>query len=287
MTTNTSGPFLGAHESVAGGLHKAFERIASVDGQALQIFTRNQRQWDAKPIEPDEAEAFKAAWEEWGHPHVVSHAGYLINLASPKADVVTKSRAALRAELERCAALGIGAVVLHPGSHGGQGADKGIAAVAQGLDETLAAVNGVDILLENTAGQGTGLGISFAELARILGSCRHPERLGICLDTCHAFAAGYGLDSQNGADAMWQEFEHELGLDKLRLMHLNDSKGELGAHKDRHEHIGQGRIGTAGFKRLLRDKRLAQLPMVLETHKDGPDKLDLDRKNLRTLRGLM
>lgn len=285
------GPFLGAHESVAGGLHAAFERIAEAGGQALQIFTRNQRQWKAKPVTDDEAEAFTAAWKDWGHPHVFSHASYLFNLASDKKQTLDKSVAGLADEVRRCQILGIGYVVLHPGSHVGQGADAGIKLVAGNLDAVLdeAEAPDVRILLENTAGQGTSLGGSLAELGAILERCRNSGKLGVCFDTCHAHGAGYDLTSEQGYTALWKEFEAEIGLRRLKLLHLNDSPAERGSHLDRHEHIGQGKLGLEAFQRLMNDPALAHLPMVLETPKgeDKKDELAEDKKNLRVLRELI
>ncbi len=281
-------PYLGAHMSVAGGLHLAFAHLRTVGGEALQIFTRNQRQWRAAPVTPTEAQVFRAAWQEAGHPPIVSHDSYLINLASPKPEVAAKSVQALADELERCAVLGIPSLIMHPGAHLGAGVEAGIALVARNLDaaiERAAKAEGVSVLLENTAGQGTTLGGHFAELAGIIAASRHPARLGACFDTCHAFAAGYDLRTPAAYRQTFAEFEGTIGLRRLKFFHLNDAIKGLGSHLDRHTHIGQGEIGLEGFRLLLNDRRFAHHPMVLET----PKAADLveDIENLRVLRGLL
>ncbi len=287
-------PFLGAHMSIAGGLHKAVERIASIDGQALQVFTRNQRQWKAAPVTDEEAEAFRLAVANWGFAHVASHDSYLINLASPDPEVAAKSRKALADELVRCARLGIPMVVLHPGAHLGAGVAAGIAALTDNLDAAMEEAGAVDqgsgavrVLLENTAGQGSGLGSSFEELAEVMARSRHAQRLAVCLDTCHAFAAGCDLRTDEGYAATFETFDRTIGLERLRLFHLNDAKTDRGSRVDRHEHIGKGRLGLEPFRRLLNDPRFAGLPMVIETPKDEGERLELDRMNLKTLRELI
>lgn len=277
--------YLGAHMSVAGGLHKAIARIQAVDGTALQIFSRNQRQWRAKPVSPEEATAFQEAWQGWGNYPIASHASYLINLASAKEEARHKSKAALLAEFERCAALQVPAIVMHPGSHGGAGVERGIDRLVAGLDQVLAQAPGeTRLLLETTAGQGTGLGADFSELAAVLAQSGHAERLAVCLDTCHVFAAGYDIRSAEGVSQTLAAFDQEIGLERLHFIHLNDSKKPLASRVDRHEHIGQGEIGLEGFRALINEPRLAQIPMTLETPK-GED-LAEDRVNLATLKGL-
>lgn len=279
------GRFLGAHESVAGGLHTAFERIRQVGGTALQIFTRNQRQWEAPPVSQDEAREFAAAWAAWGEYPVASHASYLVNPASPDDALWRRSAAALAQELERCRTLGIPRVVLHPGARIGAGLEEALARAAACVDAALDMADGQGelpmILLENTAGQGTALGDSFGHLSGIVALSRHPGRLGFCLDTCHAFVAGYDLRTRAGLDAALGE----LDLARLKFVHLNDTKGGLGSHLDRHEHIGQGSIGLEGFRAVLNHPALAGLPMTLETHKEKDLKEDIE--NLATLRGLL
>lgn len=276
---------LGAHESVSGGLHLAFARLAEAGGEVLQIFTRNQRQWRPAALNAEEIALFRRAHRASGNMVVASHASYLVNLASGKEELQEKSVENLALELSRCSALGIASVVLHPGSHGGDGVEAGLDRFVRGLDRVLAASGGrVRVLLETTAGQGTGLGSSFEELAHILAASRYPERLGVCVDTCHIFAAGYELRTPDGYQATVAALAQTVGLENIHLFHLNDSKKERGSRVDRHEHIGQGAIGLEGFRNLLGDPRFAGLPMVLETPKG--DSLEEDRVNLNTLRGL-
>lgn len=276
---------LGAHESVSGGLHLAFERIRRASGECLQLFTRNQRQWQASELTTTEKDLFLAAHEQSGGMIVASHASYLVNLASGKEELREKSKRNLALELGRSSQLGIPLVVLHPGSHGGDGVEVGLKRCVGGLDRVLGGSDGqVQILIETTAGQGTGLGSSFTELAYILGNSHYPELLGVCVDTCHIFAAGYELRTPAGYSATMAALEQTVGLEKVRFFHLNDSKTDLGSRVDRHEHIGKGAIGLEGFRNLLRDRRFVDRPMVLETPK-GED-LDEDRVNLQILRSL-
>lgn len=278
-------PRLGAHESVAGGLHLAFDRLQQAGGESLQIFTRNQRQWHPQPLSADEITAFLAAWRSHGEPPVTSHASYLINLASGKEELREKSVAAFAEELRRCHELGIPSVVIHPGSHGGEGVETGLMRFTQALDQSIAAAPGAAmVLLETTAGQGTGLGSRFEELAFILTHSRFPQRLGVCVDTCHIFAAGYDIRTAEAYNQTFAEFDRLVGIRQIRFFHLNDTKQKLGSRVDRHTHIGEGEIGLDGFGLLLNDPRFAGLPMTLETDK-GED-LQEDRENLRVLRGL-
>ncbi len=279
-------PYLGAHESVAGGLHLAFDHIRSVGGEALQIFTRNQRQWKPKPVSEEEQILFAAAWQENKALPVASHASYLVNLASGKEELVEKSITAFADELERCQLLNIPFVVMHPGSHGGDGVERGLERFTKNLDIAInRADNDVTILLETTAGQGTALGSQFEELAAILRSSANSSKLGICVDTCHIFAAGYDIRSPENYLQTMETFDQLIGIERIRFFHLNDSKKGLGSRVDRHEHIGKGAIGTEGFANLLNDPRFADHPMTLETPK-GKD-LQEDRDNLQTLRNLL
>jgi deoxyribonuclease-4 len=281
-----SKPLLGAHESVAGGLFLAFERIEKVGGESLQIFTRNQRQWHPAELKAEEIDLFKKAHEKSGGMPVASHASYLVNLASGKDDIMEKSIRNFVLELTRCDRLGVPYVILHPGSHGGDGVEAGLERFTRGLDKAIEKSGiAVQVLVETTAGQGTGLGSSFEELAYILDNSKFPELLGVCVDTCHIFSAGYELRTQDGYKKTIDALDNSVGLDKIRFFHLNDSKKERGGKVDRHEHIGKGAIGLDGFKNLLNDKRFAGLPMTLETPKS--DSLDEDRENLRVLRSLM
>jgi deoxyribonuclease-4 len=279
-------PQLGAHESVAGGLHLAFERIEKVGGEALQIFTRNQRQWNPAVLKVEEIELFRKAQDKSDGMPVASHASYLVNLATGKDELLEKSVQNLALELTRCAQLGVPYVVLHPGSHGGDGVEVGLERFVRGLDRAIERSGvAVQVLVETTAGQGTGLGSSFTELAYILDNSKFPELIGVCVDTCHIFAAGYELRTADGYEATVAALESSVGLDRIRFFHLNDSKKELGSRVDRHEHIGKGKIGLDGFKNLLNDKRFAGMPMTLETPKS--DNLAEDRENLQILRSLM
>lgn len=279
-------PLLGAHESVAGGLHLAFDRIKSVGGEALQIFTRNQRQWHPAELTADEIVLFREAHEKSGGMPVASHASYLVNLATEKKELLEKSVQAMVLELDRCMRLGVPYVVLHPGSHGGAGVEAGLERFVSGLDRALGQSEGnVQVLVETTAGQGTGLGSRFTELAYILDNSQYGELLGVCVDTCHIFAAGYELRTVDGYQVTIAELLRSIGLEKIRWFHLNDSKQDLASKVDRHEHIGKGAIGLGGFKSLLNDPRFAGLPMTLETPKS--DSLEEDRKNLRILRSLL
>lgn len=278
--------FLGAHESVAGGLYKAFERIDSVGGEALQIFTRNQRQWKPAPLGDEERELFVKALAEHPDMVVASHASYLINLATAKEELLEKSVNALVLEFERCHLLGVPYVVMHPGSHGGDGVEAGLARFVAGMDRALeSGFDDVMLLVETTAGQGTGLGASFDELAYILENTKFPHLVGVCVDTCHIFAAGYDLRCAESYGKTIQELDEKVGIERVKFFHLNDSKKDLGCRVDRHEHIGKGMIGLDGFKNLVNDHRFAHLPMTLETPKS--DNLSEDRENLAVLRGLM
>ncbi|WP_136809294.1 deoxyribonuclease IV [Desulfosediminicola flagellatus] len=276
----------GAHESVAGGLYKAFERIDSVGGESLQIFTRNQRQWKPKPLTQDEITCFKEAQEKHNAMPVASHGSYLINLATAKDELLAKSIDALELELERCSLLGVPYVVLHPGSHGGDGVEAGLERFVAGMDNALeSGYDDVMLLIETTAGQGTGLGSAFNEIAYIREHSRFAHKIGVCVDTCHIFAAGYDLRSPEAYEKTIGELESTIGLEHIKFFHLNDSKKECGCRVDRHEHIGKGAIGLEGFKNLVNDSRFAELPMTLETPK-GED-LAEDRENIEVLRGLI
>jgi len=278
--------FLGAHESVAGGLHLAFDRIHQAGGDALQIFTRNQRQWSPAPVTDEEQKLFAESWHQCPDMPVASHSSYLVNLASGKPELVQKSITAFADELERCSLLDIPLVVMHPGSHGGDGVEKGLERFTENLDLALErADNAVTVLLETTAGQGTGLGSRFEELASIIQNSRFPDKLGVCVDTCHIFAAGYDIRSPESYQATMDEFDQLVGIERIKFFHLNDSKKGLASRVDRHEHIGKGEIGIEGFRNLLNDPRFSKHPMTLETPK-GKD-LQEDRDNLDTLRGLI
>ncbi len=280
-------PLLGAHMSVAGGVSKSLDRGASIGCDTIQIFTRNNNRWASKPLDPKEIERFHQRVKETGIWPVFSHAAYLINLASPQDELWEKSINAFIDELERAEALNLLGVVLHPGSHMGEGEEVGIRRIAAALDRCHDATAGFRTLtlLEITAGTGAHLGYRFEQLAAIRDQVKAPERIGFCFDTCHAFAAGYDFRTRSGYEAMMEEFDQVLGLEHLRAFHFNDSKHPLGSRKDRHEHIGKGYIGLDGFRWIVNDVRFQQVPMVLETPK-SPD-MHEDVENLAVLRGLI
>ena len=282
---------LGAHLSIRGGLERAVERAGTIDATALQLFVKSARQWDARPLARGESALFRRAVAASGlDGALLAHACYLINLASPDPALWRRSVAALADELARCGRLGIPYLVVHPGAHLGAGEPAGIERVARALDRLLAPrgrprPGGPELLLEVTAGQGSCLGWRFEHLRRILERTRAEPRLGVCFDTCHAHAAGYGLERASDYRATFAAFERLVGCSRIRAFHLNDSRGARGSRVDRHAHIGEGRVGLSGFRRLLNDRRFADTPMVLETPK-GEDLAD-DRRNLVTLRGLV
>lgn len=275
---------LGTHVSIAGGLEKAFVRAAAIGCTAMQIFTRNANRWQAPVLEEKTIAAFHAARTDSGVRYVAAHSSYLINLASPDEQQRRRSLDLCVDELSRCRLLGIEALVMHPGAHKGAGVDTGLTILVQSLTELCTRTpRGVIVLLENTAGQGTSLGARIEELAEILKRV-DPERFGLCLDTCHAYAAGYDLGRPQGYDQLMAAIERLIGIKKLELFHLNDSKKALGSRVDRHEHVGQGLIGAAGFLRLLQDERFYDCAKVIETPPGEENCHDLE--NLALLRKL-
>jgi deoxyribonuclease-4 len=273
---------LGAHTSSAGGSAETPPRADAVGGTALQLFTKTANQWKEREIDAAEAAAFKAARAAAGIRFAVSHDSYLINLASPDPELRAKSVASFRAELRRSEALGLDAIVSHPGNFMDDH-DAGLARNAEAIAEALAAEPGrVRLCLETTAGTGTALGRTFEELAAIIARlpARVADRVAICLDTCHVYAAGYDLVGDY--DGVWARFDDVLGLSRLVVMHLNDSQGALGSRKDRHAGIGEGHLGEPTFARLMRDPRLAAIPKIIETPK-GDDPETFDRRNLGRL----
>jgi deoxyribonuclease-4 len=272
--------------SIAGGVSKALERGHSIGCEAIQMFTKNQRQWKSKPLAPEEVERFKLKQAETGIEPIVAHDSYLINLGSPDEAMWQKSLQAYIIELQHCETLGIPYLVMHPGSHLGSGEEAGLRRVADGLSRAHEATRGFGVisLLETTAGQGTNLGYRFDQLATIRETVEKAERVAVCFDTCHVFAAGYDLRTPEAYAETMAEFDRILGLHLLRCFHLNDSKKGLGSRVDRHQHIGQGLLGLEPFRLLLNDPRFAGLPGLLETPK-GPKMLE-DVENLRLLRSL-
>ncbi len=278
---------LGAHMSAAGGVSKALERGQQIGCDTIQIFTKNQNRWQQKPTPEKEIKRFHELLRSTGIAPVVSHASYLINLGSPKEELWEKSIAAYADELLRADQLSILGVVLHPGSHVGSGEEAGLKRVADGLNRVLEMTTGIKslALLETTAGQGTNLGYAFWHLRRIIDNVTAPERIAVCVDTCHIFAAGYELRTAEGYTATMEEFNRKLGIDLIKAIHMNDSIGDLGSRKDRHAHIGQGKIGLDGFRNVVNDPRLQGKPMILETPKSADMHEDVD--NMAVLRSLL
>lgn len=271
----------GAHVTVAGGLYKAFEWAEKFECESIQIFTKSQLQWKAKPIEPEDIEKWLAGWEAAGWPPCFVHDSYLINLCSPDEELRVKSVGGLIDEVERAALLSIPWVNTHPGSHKGAGEQIGLDNCVKSVKEVLRKTegSGTGVLLETTAGQGNDLGAKFEHLAYILDKVGSPERMGVCVDTCHIFAGGYDLCTPAAYEKTWSEFDRIVGLTRLRAFHLNDSKFPCGAHRDRHAAIGKGEIGEAGFKLLCKDKRFAGLPAATELpDEDTPSSIKLLKK---------
>lgn len=275
---------MGAHVSARGGIDQAPARARLIDARVLQLFTKQPNRWAEPALAPERVSGFLEARRDTGVTWCVSHDSYLINLASPDAALWTRSQRSFQAELERCAALGIEAVVTHPGNATDKDFERGIAANARGLTETLRAVAGPRVLLELTAGSGTSIGATFENLAAIRAGVAEDvrDRIGVCVDTCHAYAAGYDL--VNDYEGVWAAYEAVLPLSTLELFHLNDSQHDLGSHRDRHAGIGEGTLGTAPFAALVNDPRFTEVPKILETPK-GDDEVTLDRHNLGLLRG--
>jgi len=277
---------LGAHMSIAGGLHRALERGRALDCAAVQIFLKNQRQWRTRPMTDAEVRAFHAARRQTGIRHVFAHASYLINLGTPDDAAWRQAVDAFTDELERAERLGLSCVVVHPGSHLGAGVVSGLARVVAALDEVTRRTPGykVRVALENTAGAGQVIGRTFEELGTLLARAARSERIGICIDTCHLFAAGYDVRSDAGYRRAIGECGQAVGFARVLAFHLNDAKAPLGSGLDRHEHIGRGYLGRRLFARLLRDRRFRAVPKVLETPKE-PEPV-ADRRNLALLRAL-
>jgi deoxyribonuclease-4 len=279
--------YLGAHMSISGGLHLAIDRGLTAGCGVLQIFTQNSNQWRGKMPTEAEATLFREKMAASGLHEIVSHDIYLVNLAAAPGEVRDKSLAAFGEEMARCARLGIGKIVMHPGSHLGDGEEVGIRRICAAFDQLFAAVPNYTgtVLLETTAGQGTNLGYTFAHLKAIMDGSAHPDRFAVCFDTCHTFAAGYNTATREGYEATMEEFDRLLGIERLKCFHFNDSKKGLGSRVDRHDHIGQGTLGLEPFRFILNDPRFAQVPKILETPKGDND--EMDEVNLKLLRSLV
>lgn len=280
---------LGAHMSISGGVSNALDAAAAVGSNAVQVFTKNNRQWGGPPVDPEDTARWHEQMPALGIEYAVSHATYLINLASPKDPLWGRSIGAQKDELKRAQAYGIPHVVLHPGAHTGSGEEAGVARVSAALNrlhDELPECADTLTLLELTAGQGTTLGYSFGQLAEIIAGVEDKSRVGVCVDTCHALGAGYDFRTPEGYAAMMAEIEETIGLETVKCWHFNDSKNDVGTRKDRHDHIGEGFVGLGGFRHILNDTRWDGIGMLLETPKDN-DGDGNDARNLATLVGLV
>jgi len=277
----------GAHESISGGVFNAILRGRQATCDTIQMFNKSNSQWRAKKLGAEEVDKFFETIEETGVIVSVSHSSYLINIASPKPDLNEKSYLSLKEELERCELLKIPNLVFHPGSHVDSGEETGMDKIVENINKLFEELpdGKTWLLLETTAGQGSNLGYTFEQLAYMIDRVENKSRLGVCLDTCHIFAAGYPISDPKEYKKTIKQFDDVIGLDRLRIIHMNDSKKEFGSKRDRHEHIGKGFIGIEAFRNLVNDRRLEKVPMILETPKE--DDLKEDIENLKVLRGLV
>jgi deoxyribonuclease IV len=278
---------LGAHMSIAGGVHAAVDRALSIGCTALQVFTKNSTQWNAKPLSDEDIESYKTKIADARIVPVVSHDSYLINLSAVDQNLLKKSRKMFVEEIRRCAQLGIPLLNFHPGAHCGAGAEEGIKKIIKSLNIAHAETKGCGVMsvVETTAGQGTSLGRSFEEIAAIVNGVEETSRMAVCIDTCHVFAAGYDISTEEGYRKTFEEFDAIVGFDRLAAFHINDSKKGLASHVDRHEHIGKGAIGIEGFRLLMNDRRFDAIPKILETPKS--EDLHEDVENMKLLRSLV
>ncbi len=274
---------VGPHVSAAGDLANAIANGVEVGASCIQIFTRSQRTWQTRPLEEEEVERFRAAWKDSPITEVMSHDSYLINLGSPEPDKLALSRRAFTEEAERCARLGIRLLNFHPGARMGSDHRECLERIVASVAETMDAVPGPDIvyIIENTAGQGSAVGHTLEDLAFLLEALDSPARTGICLDTCHLFAAGYDLPDEESWERFWENFDRRVGFGYLKAFHLNDAKKPLGSRVDRHENLGEGTMGIAVFRRLAKDPRFFEVPMFLET----PGGSEVWTKEIEALRG--
>lgn len=282
-------PLLGSHLSVSGGYFKAANAAGGYGMNTVQIFTKSNNQWKAKPLTDADVTEFKAAVKANNLKVPCSHDSYLINLASPNDELWQKSIDAFTIELERAEALGLAGVVMHPGSYVETNEEAGLARIVDGLSEVHRRTSGVSVQtwLEATAGQGTNLGNRFEHLGFIIRNAELAERFGVCIDSCHIFAAGYGLQTKEEYDETMQQLDEHVGLSRVKAWHLNDSKKGRGSRVDRHEHIGEGCIGPEAFRFILNDPHFKDLPMILETKKEIRDGQDMDAVNLGVLKSLL
>jgi len=284
---NKTNQLLGAHTSIQGGVVKSVELASKLGFTAMQIFTKNNNQWSGKIITDEEARAFREKLAESGIEFVLSHDSYLINLCAPDDSILAKSRGAFIDEIERCRQLGIRYLNFHPGSHGGRGMEEGIKLIAESINLAHRKTSGADVYstLETTAGQGNSIGYRFEQMREIIDLVEDKERMKVCIDTAHIFAAGYELRVEKEFDKVFKEFDDIIGLDRLVAFHVNDSKKDLGTKVDRHDHIGKGFIGLEGFRNLMNHPKLTHIPKILETPK-GKEQLE-DLENLDVLRSLI
>lgn len=278
---------IGTHVSISGGLHLACGRAASIGCTTMQVFTKNSSQWEGKPLADEDVENYKTALGKSRIDPVFAHASYLINLCAVNPAVLRKSRNALEDELRRCERLGLTGLIVHPGAHMGAGEQEGLQRVAGSLNEVHEETSRFQTLtvLETTAGQGSSLGYRFEHLRTIVESVAHRERMAVCIDTCHLFAAGYPIHTEAGWEQTIREFDMILGLSRLVAVHVNDSRKALGSRVDRHEHIGKGYIGLDGFRMLMNDPRFTNVPKILETEKS--EDMHEDVENMDALRSLV
>jgi deoxyribonuclease-4 len=280
-------PLIGAHLSIAKGLHRALYKARAYGCTALQIFTKNASTWKERTLDQDDIDRFHQARKETNVIDIVSHTSYLINLATPEKKKFVLSYNALVNELMRSSMLDIPFIVLHPGAHMGKGVEKGIEKIAAGINDVFAQTPGIKtrLLFETTAGQGSGIGHTFEQLASIMDKIENQDRCGICLDTSHIFAAGYDIRTEKSYGKTINMFDAIIGINNLYAIHLNDSKKALGSRVDRHEHIGEGYIGMNMFKLLMNDKRFKDIPKIIETPKikDGRDADEINLNRLRSL----
>lgn len=275
---------IGAHVSISGGVEKAVERQKEETGNCGQIFAGSPRTWKVSEYEEEQGQKFEAEREKQGQNPYVIHSTYLVNLATPKDDLFEKSLKCLQSELEAAQKLGVEYVVFHPGAHTGSGRDTGIERIAQGINR-LDIPQDVTLLLENTAGKGTTLGKSMGELREMMEKTdTEDNKLGVCIDTCHAHAAGYNLTDEKGFQDFIQEVEEDLGFDNLKVLHLNDSKDERGSEKDNHQDIGYGNIGEKGFSNIVNSEMLQDVPMIVETPQDNVDSYKENIEKIRELK---
>ena len=287
-TTTNKELLLGAHMSMAGGLYTAFERAERVGCTAIQIFTKNSNQWNDPVISTEDIAKYREGRNKSKVQIVVSHDSYLINLCGANDKLLEKSREAFVKEIKRCDALEIRHLIFHPGAHTILGRKESLRLVADSLNYAHKATEGDDIIsvIETTAGQGTTVGSSFEEIAEIISGVKDKKRVGVCIDTCHIFAAGYDIRTSNDYEKTMSDFDKIIGFEKLHAVHLNNAKKPLNSHVDRHEHIGKGEIGKGAFGFIMNDDRFSKIPKILETPK-GENGYEMDIVNLRTLRELV